>query len=1220
MFTNIRKSITVMILLAIFILSVLISVSFSVDNAYAETQEYYSAEYYTDSDYLLNADGTTDENRKIKDFALDVQNSSFVDLGSVIPLQYLESQEENAVFYYMGKEYGFYVSKEKNIFDVLLIDFVYEFTDGIYSDLEYLIRIKPILQQSFKRSITNDGSYEFKKYDGYSYMYYIGNPRFLTVLHNENALNYGDEQYSKYDDDGLIINQFRVNYGKVSYATESDLGNIASDLVVNQVCTLGMSVVDAFTFGIVGSIVDYVLNFAEFGVNISDVSKENVITVGNEENIATNMSKSSQREDASLPTYSRTVGFLPKEEIILSDANDSYAELIAVLNDSNFRSRLTQFCEFDIYKRDSQFSSMEQVTDESGRPKMLRFSFERKLFDEQAPHFTMDGYEFEESPVPVYLLPNGKQQFSFIPKHSGEYRFAYPASAELSLNGDVNNAFYLNANQEYVFNLENNTNDRIIGHITGSLPQLNMSEPVTIKKDTSLILKYYPRDNGYKYLQFDGSLTTELLDKRFNKIAESENGNLFYNFDKNQYYYLCIHHSGNSDISTRITDNDIESLSVGNKSVVLPDYKVANFTNPFNVPVEFQLEIVWDGGYKSASVYNQENRSIGVAVSSPNKQVISFALNSNEKCFVIFSNADGSITANVSVNEQNLRWKVGNDIINGQSIRLERNKTYDIKLVLMTDGEEAEQISSFTHVARDEFFTLSNGRLQIKSAAVVEYDIILTPTIAPDFLLTITVTLNREEIDYTITFDKQGGSGGSDTVIAHYNYYLPVATSPTRTGYIFKGYFGEQNGEGIQYYTADMRNTELWKVESHTTLYAYWEVIVYNIYYNLNGGTNSSYNPQTYTIETPTINFYPATKTGYTCEWNIASIPKGSYGDKTITANWTIISYYVMVHFAIDETWMPVDGGSDSYSFRLNYGQEKTITAKSFKNLKFLFWRYYPSIISGQYHQSAYPILSYEREVVIKNLSEKGLGYDVVACYEEVPSSCISAGSLITLADGRQVPVETLTGNEMLLVWNLQTGTFDSAKILFIDKDPSRLYKVINLGFSDGTNVKVISEHAFWDFDLNKYVYLDENASSYIGHYFNKQITNADGSIGYGRVQLVSVDIRDEYTTAYSPVTYGHLCYYVNGMLSVPGGIAGLFNIFDVDAETMTVNAELMEQDVLRYGLFTYEEFAALAPISEEAFNAFNGQYLKVAIGKGLITADDLQILVARYAGFLEEI
>ncbi len=226
---------------------------------------------------------------------------------------------------------------------------------------------------------------------------------------------------------------------------------------------------------------------------------------------------------------------------------------------------------------------------------------------------------------------------------------------------------------------------------------------------------------------------------------------------------------------------------------------------------------------------------------------------------------------------------------------------------------------------------------------------------------------------------------------------------------------------------------------------------------------------------------------------------------------------------------------------------------------------------------------------------------------------CIAEGTLITLADGRQVPVESLTGNESLLVWNLYTGTFDTAPILFIDKDASATYKVINLAFSDGTELKVISEHGLWDYNLNRYVYLDEDAAQYIGHWFNKQTTEG-GVMTSTRVRLTGVTVSMEETVAYSPVTYGHLCYYVNGMLSMPGGIDGLFNIFEVDAETMRYDAAAMERDIAQYGLFTYEEFTQIVSVPQEVYDAFNAQYFKVAIGKGIVTEERLKELAERYA------
>lgn len=240
-----------------------------------------------------------------------------------------------------------------------------------------------------------------------------------------------------------------------------------------------------------------------------------------------------------------------------------------------------------------------------------------------------------------------------------------------------------------------------------------------------------------------------------------------------------------------------------------------------------------------------------------------------------------------------------------------------------------------------------------------------------------------------------------------------------------------------------------------------------------------------------------------------------------------------------------------------------------------------------------------------------------VKLYARWSSSCVAEGSLITLADGSQVSVEDLTGDELLLVWNLFTGTFDSSPILFIDSDPYTQYEIIQLYFSDGTEVKVISEHGFWDIDLNRYVFLNSDAGQYVGHWFYKQAEDVNENMI--AVQLVDVDTYNEYTTAWSPVTYGHLCYYVNGMLSMPGATEGLINIFEVDSTTMQYDQEAFQADIQTYGLFTYEEFSEIIPIPEVIFEAFNGQYLKVSIGKGLITLEGLFALIERYADFFME-
>jgi len=88
--------------------------------------------------------------------------------------------------------------------------------------------------------------------------------------------------------------------------------------------------------------------------------------------------------------------------------------------------------------------------------------------------------------------------------------------------------------------------------------------------------------------------------------------------------------------------------------------------------------------------------------------------------------------------------------------------------------------------------------------------------------------------------------------------------------------------------------------------------------------------------------------------------------------------------------------------------------------------------------------------------------------------------------------------------------------------------------------------------------------------------------------------------------------------LSMPGATESFVNIFDVDITTMQYDEVQIKLDILKYGLFTYEEFAEILPIPEVIFEAFGGQYLKVAIGKGLTTMDELAMLIQRYEKFFE--
>ena len=133
--------------------------------------------------------------------------------------------------------------------------------------------------------------------------------------------------------------------------------------------------------------------------------------------------------------------------------------------------------------------------------------------------------------------------------------------------------------------------------------------------------------------------------------------------------------------------------------------------------------------------------------------------------------------------------------------------------------------------------------------------------------------------------------------------------------------------------------------------------------------------------------------------------------------------------------------------------------------------------------------------------------------------------------------------------------------------------------------------------------------NEYIGHMFYQ--ADYDGTTYTSRgVELVDAYITEEFTTVYSPITVYHFNYFTEGMISLPAGIEGLFNIFEF-GENLTYDQELMQKDIETYGLFTYEDFAEY--VDYEVYCLFPAQYFKVAIGKGLITFEEIEELIYYY-------
>ena len=183
----------------------------------------------------------------------------------------------------------------------------------------------------------------------------------------------------------------------------------------------------------------------------------------------------------------------------------------------------------------------------------------------------------------------------------------------------------------------------------------------------------------------------------------------------------------------------------------------------------------------------------------------------------------------------------------------------------------------------------------------------------------VTYTANAATA-YTISFDSQGGSAVSSIQRYSGESYGTLST-PTRTGYAFKGWYTTASGN------TQITASSTFSGTSNITLYAQWTANSYTLTYDANGGTISS-GSKTKTIKYDEEfgTFPTVVRTGYTfLGWYTAA----SGGTKietstkfTFTKNTTIYAQWSNVKYTIT---LNAQGGKVSpESFAISYGEKYT--------------------------------------------------------------------------------------------------------------------------------------------------------------------------------------------------------------------------------------------------------------------------------------------------------
>ncbi len=458
---------------------------------------------------------------------------------------------------------------------------------------------------------------------------------------------------------------------------------------------------------------------------------------------------------------------------------------------------------------------------------------------------------------------------------------------------------------------------------------------------------------------------------------------------------------------------------------------------------------------------------------------------------------------------------------------------------------------------------------------------------------------------YTVEFHTEKGSDLS-TLTVNYDDNNTAVGVTKRTGYTFVQWNAEANG--VSFILAEsgkigeaIRALAPENVPDDGTtisLTAQWTPITYTVKYNAAGG-NSTPSTQTVTYDTTERVAGAISRTGYTFGgWKSSKDGKtyqpnaeirnwtSQHEEITLTAVWTPIKYTVKYN---------ADGGSSTpESQTVAYDSTaKVAGAISKSNNKFKGWK---SSRNG---------VIYNPGDEIKNWTDKD-GETITLTAQWEPS-CFAKGTMIALANGCSVAVENLHVGDKILSFDHNSGTYVESEIVYMYYAYGEV-KAINLSFSDNVNIKFLNTgHGLFDLTLNRYVLITaENVGEYVGHAFSHATYRAGEWIS-DVVWLKSYTISIELTERYDIVTDKTLNHVAEGLLACSDTLVPVCNTFEF-GDDMKYDFVQMQKDIETYGLFTYEEWADY--VTREEFERYNGAYFKIALGKGLLTLEDIFALI----------
>ncbi len=650
-------------------------------------------------------------------------------IGKIVPIELMQLIGN---YTYFGKEYGFFIktfesphSNDRNLHSLVLVfDITYSMRRGQDGTPDgcVTVNIEPVFQYRYVYLKSSNG--QFKMYDYYKTsdyknvlysiskdmimphpkysngnrsfeyedIFYIKDISVGMTLFNEQALNPNDGGYSYGNDNGAFFimaeNEYSGRVLKDGKLTTDDKLDVASHV-------LG-SVLDVVAFG-----ANIIAPGSGTLIEMLDVAG-GLIDVADGARLWTNVSQS---KDIKVECYAKKATFnclyANKTEQI-NNYGGKTVKSMAVTNNSDNNNSIW-YGQGDHYK--AIFGINAEIGSGKQFPNTRAFvECALKIVDKKgnvygaqnAVNKTVDNETYQESidfaeGKNIYLLPNGYNCFSFVPRYRGKYTFNFSFSNNVKIEVDgkeiTGNTAYIDsrADNDPIRVKITNEGEAVKGKLLIDVSSIGQTIELLPNKET--IIKA-SRDSGIYHL------STNNENIIFTKKCSQENGfglketfvstpNIFTNL--NNSTYIVVKNISAYNIYGNIEFYDVANINIDTTTgYSIGNEKVTCFKLNTNINTDYWLDYI--SNINGTIVYVNICDNNGNIMSNGNENVgngsrITFNSGGNDKIYIkLFVTNNTNVNSNIFIckSKINVKWYVDGIEVPSRIAEIERGKNVTI--------------------------------------------------------------------------------------------------------------------------------------------------------------------------------------------------------------------------------------------------------------------------------------------------------------------------------------------------------------------------------------------------------------------------------------------------------------------------------------------------------------------------------------------------------------